>query len=75
MHAIVCEEPKEIIDGEKLPTECKVAIQNKENKPAQQELELKSSVIEVVSKVSSSKRIEPQQADHWSGSAVGEDRK
>ena len=54
-YAMVCEELEEIISGEKLSTECKVAIQNKENKPSQEEVELHSSVIEVLSKVSPSK--------------------
>ena len=43
---MACKELEEIINGEKLPIECKVAIQNKQNKLAQQELELHSSVIE-----------------------------
>ena len=38
-YAMVCEELEEIIDGEKLPINWKVVIQNKENKPAQQEQE------------------------------------
>ena len=54
-YTMVCEELEEIIDKEKLPIECKVAIQKEENKPAQQELELHSNVIEVLSKVSPSK--------------------
>ena len=58
------EELEEIIDGEKLPIECKVATQNKEDKPTQQELELHSNVIKVLSKVSPSEMIEAQQADH-----------
>ena len=62
-YAMVCEELEETIDGEKLPMEYKVAIQNKEKKPAQQELELHSSVIEVLSKVSPSEMKEAQQAD------------
>ena len=46
--ATVWEELEEIIDGDKIPIECQVAIQNK---PAQQELELHSSVIKVLSTV------------------------
>ena len=61
-YAMVCEELEEIINGEKLPIECKVAIQNKDNKPAQQEQELLSSVIDVLSKVSPSEMKEAQQA-------------
>ena len=48
LYTMVCEEREEIIYGEKLPIECKVAIQNKENKPAQQEQELHSSVTEAL---------------------------
>ena len=33
LDAMVCEELEEIMDGENLPIECKMAIQNKENKP------------------------------------------
>ena len=40
-----------------------VAIQNKQNKPAQQELELHSSIIEVPSKVSPSEMKDAQLAD------------
>ena len=40
-----------------------MAIQNKEDKPAPQELDLHSSVIEVLSKVSTSEMREAQQAD------------
>ena len=43
--------------------ECKMVMQHKEDKPAQQELELHSNVIEVLSKVSISKMIGAQQAD------------
>ena len=35
LYAVGCKELEEIIDGEKLPIGCKVAIQNKEDKPAQ----------------------------------------
>ena len=62
-YAIECEELEEIIDGGKIPQECKVAIQNKEDKPAPQELEIQSNVIEVLSKVSSAEMREAQQAD------------
>ena len=62
-YAMVCEELEVIIDEEKLSIECKVAIQNKENKPAQQEPELHSGVIEVLSKVSPCEMKEAQQAD------------
>ena len=62
-YVMVCKEVEEIINGKKLPIECKVAIHNKENKPAQQELELHSSMIEVLSKVSPSEMKEAQQAD------------
>ena len=62
-YAIECEELEEILDGEKIPQECKVAIQDKEDKPAPQELELHSSVIEVLSKVSALEMREAQQAD------------
>ena len=63
LYAIECEQLVEILDGEKIPQECKVAIQDKEDKPAQQELELHSNVIEVLSKVSPSEMIEAQQAN------------
>ena len=59
---MVCDELEEIINGEKLPIKCKVATQNNEKNPAQ-ELELHSSVIEVLSKVSPSEMKEAQQAD------------
>ena len=62
-YAIECEELEEILDREKIPRECKVAIQDKEDKPAPQELELHSSAIEVLSKVSTSEMKEAQQAD------------
>ena len=63
LYAMFCEKLEEAIDGEKLPIECMVAIQNKEGKPAQQELELYSSVIEVLSKVSPSEMKEAQMID------------
>ena len=63
LYAARGEELEEILDGEKIPRECKVAIQNKEDKPAQQELELDSDVIKVLSKVSPLEMIEAQQAD------------
>ena len=63
LYAVECEELEEILDGEKIPWECKVAIQDKEDKPAPQELELHSSAIEVLSKVSTSEMKEAQQAD------------
>ena len=69
-YAMVCEEVEEIIIREKLSIECKVASQNKVNKPAQQELELHSSVIEVLSRVSPSERKEAQQAYTTIGQAV-----
>ena len=47
-----------------------MAIENKEDKPAQQELELHSDVIEVLSKVSPSEMIEAQQADPNIGQTV-----
>ena len=72
LYAIECEECEEVLDGEKIPWECKVAIQDKEDKPAPWELELYSSVIEILSKVSTSEMEEVQQADptisqvgHW----------
>ena len=43
-YATVCEELEDIIDGEKLPIECKLDIQEKDNKPAKQDLEMQSSV-------------------------------
>ena len=47
-----------------------MAIQNKQNKPAQQELELHSSAIEVLSKVSWSEMNDVQQADPTISQAV-----
>ena len=47
----------------KIPRKCKVAIQDKEDKPATQELELHFSVIDILSKVSTSEMKEGQQAD------------
>ena len=61
-YVVECEELEGIIDGKKIPLECKVAIQNQENKPAQQKLELHSSMVEVLSRVSPSEMIEVQQA-------------
>ena len=69
-YAIECKELGEILDGEKIPQECKVTIQDKEDKPAPTELELHSSVIEVLSKVSTSEMREAQQADPTIGQAV-----
>ena len=63
LYAIECEELGEILDGEKIPQECKVAIQDKEDKPAPQELELHYSAIDILSKVSTSEMREAQQAD------------
>ena len=53
-----------------------MAIQNQENKPAQQKLELHSNVVEVLSRVSPSEIIEVQQAYpiFGPGSVVGESR-
>ena len=70
-YAIECEELEEIVDGEKIPQECKVAIQGKEDKPAPQQLELHSSAIEVLSKVSTSEMKEAQQADPTISQVVG----
>ena len=47
-----------------------MAIQDKEDKPAHPDLELHSSVIEILSKVSSSEMIEAQQADPTLGQVV-----
>ena len=55
---------------EKLPIECKLAIQNKENKPDQEEVELFSSVIEILSKVSPSEMKDAQQANPTIGQVV-----
>ena len=54
---------RDIIDGKKLPIGCKVAIQEKDKKPAKQDLELHSSVIKVLSKVTPSEMKDAQQAD------------
>ena len=69
-YAVECEELEEILDGEKIPQECKVAIQDKEDKLAQQEVELHSNVIKVLIKVSPSEMIEVQQADPTIGQVV-----
>ena len=69
-YAIECEELEEILDEEKISQECKVAIQDKEDKPAQQEQELQSNVVKVLSKVSPSYMIEAQQADSTIGQVV-----
>ena len=68
--AIECEEQEEILDGKKIPQECKVALQDKEDKPVPQELDLHSSAIEVLSKVSTSEMKEAQQADPTISQAV-----
>ena len=47
-----------------------MAIQDKKDKPAKQELELYSNVIEVLSNVSPSDMIEAQQADPTIGQVV-----
>ena len=47
-----------------------MAIWNKEDKPALQELELHSNVIEVLSKVSTSEMIEDEQGDPTIGLVV-----
>ena len=62
-YTMVCKELEEITDGDKLPIECKVAMQNIENKPGQQELELHSSMIEVLNNVSPSEMKEAEQVD------------
>ena len=62
-YAVECEELEEILDGEKVPQEYKVAIENKEDKPAQQDLELHSNVVKNLSKVSQLKMTEAQQTD------------
>ena len=76
-YTTVCKKLEDIIDGEKLPIECKVAIQEKQNKPAQQDLELHSSVTEVLSKVTPLEMKDAQQTDphYQSGSAVCEGKK
>ena len=63
LYAIECEELEEILDGEKIPQECKKAMQDKKDKLAPKELNLHSSAIEVLSKVSISEMKEAQQAD------------
>ena len=62
-YATVCKELEDIIDWEFLPIKCRVAIQKKHNKPAKQEQELHSSVVEVLNKVSPSEMNDAQQAD------------
>ena len=47
-----------------------MAIQDKEDKPSPQELELHSSVIDILSKVSTSEMREAQQADLTIGQVV-----
>ena len=47
-----------------------MALQDQENKPAQQKLELHSNVVEDLSRVSPSEMIEAQQADPIFGQAV-----
>ena len=54
---------EDITDGQKLPIECKVAVQEKYNKPAKQDLKLHSSVIEVLSKVSPSEMKDAQHSN------------
>ena len=61
-YTTVCKELEEIIDGEKFPIECKVAIQEKQNKPAQQELELHFIAIGVLNQVTPSDIKDAQQA-------------
>ena len=47
-YATVCAELKEMIDVEKVPIDSKVAIQENQNNPAKQDLELHASVIEIL---------------------------
>ena len=54
LYTIECEELEEILYGEKILWECNVAIQDNEDKPVPQELEQHSSVIDALSKVSTS---------------------
>ena len=42
-YATECGELEEILEGRRFPKNCKVAIQDKEDKPAPQELDLHSS--------------------------------
>ena len=63
LYAVKCEELEEILHGEKIPWDCKVATQDKEDKPTQQQLELHSNVIAVLSKVSPSEITEAQQVN------------
>ena len=50
----LCKEIEDIIHRKELPIECKVATQGKCSKPAEQDLELHSNVIEVLTKVTPS---------------------
>ena len=76
-YATLCEELQDIYWGGETLIQCKVAFQEKQNKPIQQELELHSSVIEILSKVTSSEMKDAQQADPTTSQicAVGEGRK
>ena len=69
-YVTVCEELEDIINGDKLPKECNVAIQEKHNKPAKHVLELHSSVIEILSKVTPLAMKDAQQSDPTSGQEV-----
>ena len=61
-YATVCEELENILNGEILPIQCKVAIQER-TKPVEQDMELHTNVTEVLSKVSPSEMKEAHQSD------------
>ena len=62
-YARVCEKLENIINGEELPRECKVAIKERISRPADQDLELHTNVIEALIKMSPSQMKEVQQSD------------
>ena len=62
-YVTICGELENIINVEKLPIECEVAIQERGIKPAEQDLGLHTNVIEVWRKVSPSEMKEVQQSD------------
>ena len=53
-YVMLCEELENIINGETLPIQCTMAIQEKSSKSVEQGLKLHTYVVEVLSKVSPS---------------------
>ena len=70
LYTILYEELEDNINGEILPIECKVAIQEKHHEPAKQDLGLHYSVAKILGKVSPSEMKDVQQDDPTIGQVV-----